>query len=148
MLTLSPPAISCTPEKYTETWHEVFRKEWDDDYKYYDLVYYRPVMLYGAGGTAAVRGLVGNKRSTDSDNCVNEGEGSSSESGMGQAIILSFFAVRCNVIVYNVQTVHLQILISHCAIPIKWKNIKIHKGIVQNCVMKEQLQNVHFQILY
>ena len=85
MLTLSPPAISCTPEKYTETWHEVLRKQWHD-YKYYDLVYYRPVMLYGAGGTAAVRGLVGNKCSTNSANCVNEGEGSS-ESDIGQAII-------------------------------------------------------------
>ena len=83
MLTLDPPAISCTPEKYTDTWHEVLRKKWHD-YKYYDLVYYRPVMLYGAGGTAAVRGLVGNKRSTNSANCVNEGEGSSSESDIGQ----------------------------------------------------------------
>ena len=93
MLTLSPPAISCTPEKYTETWHEVFRKEWDNDYKYYDLVYYRPVMLHGAGGTAAVRGLVGNTRSTDSANCVNEGEGSFSESDVGQATICLFAMV-------------------------------------------------------
>ena len=83
MLTLKPPAISCTPEKYTETWHEICRKNWHD-YKYYDLVYYRPVMLFGAGGTAAVKGLVGNECSTNSANCVNEGKDASSESYIGK----------------------------------------------------------------
>lgn len=81
MLTLNPPAIICKPKKYSERWHEEFRKKWHEDYRHYNLVYYRPVMLYGAGGTVAVKGKVGNKLTVDSKDCVKAGEGSSTEAG-------------------------------------------------------------------
>ena len=81
MLTLDPPAVACKPEKYTKAWHDKIWKKWKS-HEFYDLVYYRPVMLYGAGGSVAVKGKVFNKKCSDLANCVNqEEEHSTSESG-------------------------------------------------------------------
>ena len=64
MLMLKPPAIACTPNKYTKAWHQEYGPLWDDRKPAESLVYLRPLLLYGAGGSVATKALVGN-RSTD-----------------------------------------------------------------------------------
>ena len=63
MLTLMPPAVLCTPEKFSENWHEVINKSCDKG-SYYKLTYYRPLMLYCAHGAVAVKAIVGKKVSS------------------------------------------------------------------------------------
>ena len=63
MLTLVPPAILCTPEKFSEDWHEVVGKPCVKG-SHYKLSYYRPLMLYHAHGPVAVKGIVGKKTSS------------------------------------------------------------------------------------
>ena len=63
MLTLMPPAVLCTPEKFSESWHEVVSKPCDNG-SYYKLTYYRPLMLYCAHGPVAVKAIVGKKVSS------------------------------------------------------------------------------------
>ena len=65
MLTLVPPAILCMPEKFSETWHEVVGKPCVKG-AHYRLSYYRPLMLYHAHGTVAVRAIVSKEPSYES----------------------------------------------------------------------------------
>ena len=64
MLTLVPPAILCTPEKYLGRWHDVNGKQCVKR-GYYKLSYYRPLMLYDAHGSTAVRAIVGKEASSE-----------------------------------------------------------------------------------
>ena len=127
MLTLDPPAIVCKPERYTNAWHMKIGKKWKS-HQFYDLVYYRPVMLYGAGSSVAVKGKVGNKKCLDRTKCVNqEEEYSTSESGeYYYAYILTMYAV-CIVFI----SIHL--LIIH-AIKMKKKTTYVQLVITIVCV--------------
>ena len=71
MLMLKPPAIACTPKKYTKAWHQEYGPLWDDRKPTESLVYLRPLLLYGAGGFVATKALVGNRSTNDSrvSNC-------------------------------------------------------------------------------
>ena len=62
MLMLSCPMFVCQPEVFSDNLHERHRKSWHDGTG--ELVYYRPVLMSCAGGTRAVKGLVGRKPST------------------------------------------------------------------------------------
>ena len=64
MLTLVPPAILCTPEKYSEDWQEVVSKSCVEG-DHYTLSYYRPLMLFHAHGPVAVKAIVGKKFSSE-----------------------------------------------------------------------------------
>ena len=64
MLTLVPPVILCTPEKFSNNWHEVVGKPCVKG-GYYKLSYYRPLMLYHAHGHVAVKAIVGKKTSSE-----------------------------------------------------------------------------------
>ena len=55
MLTLSPPAVLCTPEKYFQEWQEITN---DVKKRYFTLKYYRPLMLSHAHGPPVVKGMV------------------------------------------------------------------------------------------
>ena len=68
MLMLKPPAIACTPIKYTKAWHQEYGPLWNDRKPAEPVVYLRPLLLYGAGGSVATKALVGN-RSTEVSNC-------------------------------------------------------------------------------
>ena len=61
MFMLKPPAIVCRPEKYTKVWHQDYGPLWDDQKPAKPLVYLRPLLLYGAGGSVATKALVGNR---------------------------------------------------------------------------------------
>ena len=61
MFMLKPPAIACTPKKYTKAWHQDYGPLWDDRKPAESLVYLRPLLLYGAGGSVATKALVGNR---------------------------------------------------------------------------------------
>lgn len=54
---LKPPAIACTPKKLTLSWH----MEFGPQRRGAEPIYYRPLLLYGAGGSMATQALVGNK---------------------------------------------------------------------------------------
>ena len=60
MLMFTPPAIACTPIKFTDSWHEDYGPQWDDEKSDEYLVYFRPLLLLGAGGTVGSKALVGN----------------------------------------------------------------------------------------
>ena len=59
MQTVSPPMFLCQPQKFDEQWHKIHAKSWSDPPG--DLMYYRPVLMYSAGGIVANKGLVGCK---------------------------------------------------------------------------------------
>ena len=59
MQMLSPPMFLCQPNVFTDNWHTVHGGTWCD--KENELVYYRPVLMYTAGGTVAHKGFVGNE---------------------------------------------------------------------------------------
>ena len=59
MQTVSPPMFLCQPKLFSEDWHTIHRNSWYG--KEDELVYYRPVLMYSAGGTVAHKGFVGNK---------------------------------------------------------------------------------------
>ena len=61
MLTLVPPAILCSPEKFSERWHQALGMPVRS---HYTLSYYRPLMLHHARGSVAVRAIVRKKAST------------------------------------------------------------------------------------
>ena len=69
MLTLLPPAVLCTPEKYFEEWHDIVGSL-EDRKRYYNLIYYRPLMLSHAHGSAVVKATV--KRLASSEPTPNE----------------------------------------------------------------------------
>ena len=71
MFMLKPPAIVCRPKKYTQVWHQDYGPLWDDQKPAESLVYLRPLLLYGAGGSVATKALVGNSRSSSNDNRVS-----------------------------------------------------------------------------
>ena len=77
MLTLIPPPVLCSPEKFSESHHKMVGKD-KFKIKRYRLSYYCPVMLYNAHGSVAVKGIVCKEASNeptanvDSD---NESEG-------------------------------------------------------------------------
>lgn len=60
---LKPPAIACTPKKFTKAWHMEYGPQWNEKKSTETLVYYRPLLLRGAGGSTATQALVGNKTS-------------------------------------------------------------------------------------
>ena len=62
MLMLPRPMFVCQPEAFNDNLHKIHRKSWHDGPG--KLVYYRPVLMRCAGGTRAIKGLVGKKRST------------------------------------------------------------------------------------
>ena len=64
MLMLPHPMFVCQPEAFSENLHERHRKSWHNGPGELELVYYRPVLMSCAGGTRAVKGLVGKKSST------------------------------------------------------------------------------------
>ena len=59
MQTVSPPMFLCQPKLFSDEWHRFHRNSWYD--KEDELVYYKPVLMYSAGGTLAHKGFVGNK---------------------------------------------------------------------------------------
>ena len=71
LLMLKPPAIACRPKKYTKAWHQDYGPLWDDRKPAEPVVYLRPLLLYGAGGSVATKALVGNRRINDNrvSNC-------------------------------------------------------------------------------
>ena len=70
MVTLTPPALLWEPPMYSEHWHDKQSKaEWKVEAgEHFDLVYFRPVLLYGADGTLGHRGSVGCKVHVDGIN--------------------------------------------------------------------------------
>ena len=77
MLTLIPPPVLCSPEKFSEKYQQVVGNT-EGIGRYYRLSYYTPVMLYSAHGTVAVRGIVCKEASeecTVNENSVTESEG-------------------------------------------------------------------------
>ena len=73
MLTLIPPPVLCSPEKFSEDYQQVVGNTKGIG-RHYRLSYCRPVMLYNAHGTVAVRGIV-RKEPTVNVNSVTESEG-------------------------------------------------------------------------
>jgi hypothetical protein len=57
MLTVSPPTFHCQPKIYNEEWHKCHAGSWHDPPG--ELIYYRPVLMYSAGGIVAHKGSVG-----------------------------------------------------------------------------------------
>ena len=62
MFMLPRPMFVCQPKAFSDNLHERHRKSWHDGSG--ELVYYRPVLMSCAGGTRAIKGLVGKKPST------------------------------------------------------------------------------------
>ena len=62
MLMLPRPMFVCQPKAFSDNLHKIHRKSWDD--RPGELIYYRPVLMRCAGGTRAIKGLVGKKLST------------------------------------------------------------------------------------
>ena len=66
MVTLLPPAIVCTPEKpFDDDWHDPNRVMYDPENKTTPLIYYQPVLLFGAAIQVGVKGKIANRRSKD-----------------------------------------------------------------------------------
>ena len=77
MLTLIPPPVLCSPQKFSETYQQVVGNNKIKE-KHYRLSYYRPVMLYSAHGSVAVRGIArkeASKKPTVNVNSDTESEG-------------------------------------------------------------------------
>ena len=67
MVTLIPPALSCTPWKYNKYLHEQRNSYWKVKDEPFKLVYYRPVLFFGNDGHVGLLGQVGNKECDDSN---------------------------------------------------------------------------------
>ena len=66
MVTLLPPAIVCTPEiSFNDDWHDPNRVMYDPENKTTPLIYYQPVLLFGAAIQVGVKGKIANRRSRD-----------------------------------------------------------------------------------
>ena len=77
MLTLIPPPVLCSPERFSDNYQQVVGSTKSIG-KYYRLLYYRPVMLYDAHGSVAVKGIAckeASKESTENVNSDVESEG-------------------------------------------------------------------------
>ena len=74
MLTLVPPSILCTPEKFSDDWHKVVGKPCVKG-RHYKLSYYRPLMLYHAHGPVAVKAIVGKESTSDTLNTESDSDG-------------------------------------------------------------------------
>ena len=61
MVTLIPPAISCTPRKFDKHYNEQRDALWKVKKGPYELVYTRPVLFFGSDGHVGMTGQVGNK---------------------------------------------------------------------------------------
>ena len=61
MVTLIPPAISCTPRKFDKHYHEQRNALWKVKKGPYELIYTRPVLFFGSDGHVGMAGQVGNK---------------------------------------------------------------------------------------
>ena len=59
MQTVSPPMFLCQPQLYNEQWQKTHARSWSDPPG--ELIYYRPVLMYSAGGTIAYKGFVGSR---------------------------------------------------------------------------------------
>jgi hypothetical protein len=68
MLTVSPPMFLCQPTKYNAMWHVTHARSWHEPPG--ELIYYRPVLMYGAGGTVAYKGFVGSEPVFSHDNAA------------------------------------------------------------------------------
>lgn len=60
MVTLTPPAIVFQPHRYDPQWHEMEASRLTPQMcnKHFDLIYYRPILLFGADGQVACNGSV------------------------------------------------------------------------------------------
>ena len=66
MVTLLPPAIVCTPEiSFNDDWHDPNRVMYDPGDITTPLIYYQPVLLFGAAIQVGVKGKIANRRSRD-----------------------------------------------------------------------------------
>lgn len=64
MLTALPPLIIVVPKDYEEQLHDTNRMTWDDSSMRRELIYYRPILIFGNQlHQVAVKGLVGNCKS-------------------------------------------------------------------------------------
>ena len=65
MLKILPPLVVCQPWKYHEALQDTNRVAWDEEKEQEaELIYYRPVLVYGNRLHVAVKGLVGNKKNS------------------------------------------------------------------------------------
>lgn len=77
MLTLNPPLLPYCPQEYCEEMHDCHYDTWKvQKGHFYDLIYYRPVVVYADSGYIACKGFVGNKQSKD---CINYAKESDSD---------------------------------------------------------------------
>ena len=66
MVTLLPPAIVCTPEiSFDDDWHDPNRVMYNPENITTPLIYYQPVLLFGAAIQVGVKGKIANRRSKD-----------------------------------------------------------------------------------
>ena len=66
MVTLLPPAIVCTPEiSFDDDWHDPNRVMYDPENKTTSLIYYQPVLLFGAAIQVGVKGKIANRRNKE-----------------------------------------------------------------------------------
>ena len=66
MVTLLPPAIVCTPEiPFDDDWHDPNCVMYNPENKTIPLIYYQPVLLFGAAIQVGVKGKIANRRSRD-----------------------------------------------------------------------------------
>ena len=66
MVTLLSPAIVCTPEiPFDDDWHDLNRVMYDPGDITTPLIYYQPVLLFGAALQVGVKGKIANRRSKD-----------------------------------------------------------------------------------
>lgn len=80
MLTLNPPLLPYCPQKYCEEMHERHNDTWKvKKGHYYDLVYYRPVVVYADSGYIACKGFVGMKKSESPINCAGTSDSEDSD---------------------------------------------------------------------
>ena len=70
MLTLIPPPVLCSPQKFCEGYQQVVGNDKFKE-KHYRLSYFSPVMLYNAHGSVAVRGIARKKASKEPTVNVN-----------------------------------------------------------------------------
>ena len=64
MVTLLPPAIVCTPEiPFDGDWHDPNRVMYNPENKTTPLIYYQPVLLFGAAIQVGVKGKIANCKS-------------------------------------------------------------------------------------
>lgn len=60
MLLLSPPAIAGCPKRFSRSWHKECYLWWDYKSPPDLLIYFRPLLMKGIGGTVETYALVGN----------------------------------------------------------------------------------------